>query len=312
MVPMTKIAHDFSPHDDLIDSLDLTLRNPSPLIDAYEVSERVLLKGGKRWRPRLCLMIAEGLGLPWSKVKGYARVAELVHAASLAHDDVIDQATARRNKPTLNVLLSERKAVLAGDLLLARAVSELCELGNSYITQRMAEVVENLSTGEWLQLDWLGKTEVSEEILSQIRFLKTGALMEWCCEVPFVLMGCGTAEIKLARTLGRALGSAFQLRDDCLDFIEGTGKAAFKDWHEGLLNSVFFEVLKAGQPLPNDPTSFEDFKSSAVLRLALEAVFEKVTNEIERALTALESLETEGRNFFELKQLIEFSSKRMT
>ena len=133
--------------------LNLNLSHPTLLPGAQVATESALFRGGKLFRPRLCFMMAEAIEVPFHLIAPYARIAELVHGATLAHDDVIDEATLRRGKLTLNAKITQARAVLVGDLMLSRAMVELCELGDHQILKRMSEVLEDLSTGEWLQLE---------------------------------------------------------------------------------------------------------------------------------------------------------------
>jgi geranylgeranyl pyrophosphate synthase len=206
--------------------------------------ESVLLKSGKKFRPRLTIMLGEALGIDASVLSPYARVAELVHSATLAHDDVIDQATERRNTATLNFKLTQARAVLSGDLLLARATVELAELGSLNLVKRMAQVLEDLATGEWIQLENRGNLAIELKTLDEIARLKTASLLGWCSEIPMHLKIADGEQIRYALQFGIHLGLAFQFGDDCLDFSNQSGKDYSKDLKEGLLNQVTFLILQ--------------------------------------------------------------------
>ena len=126
-------------------TLDLTLKVRSvPEIDGL-LSKTVLFRG-KKFRPTLCFLVGQLFGHELEKLHPYARAAEFVHAATLAHDDVIDESEVRRNRPTLNARVSNARAVLAGDLLLARVMAELSELGEIKIISDLSNTVEALVT----------------------------------------------------------------------------------------------------------------------------------------------------------------------
>ena len=283
--------------------LNLNLNHPSILPGAQGVVESILFQGGKLFRPRLCFMMAEAIQLPFENIAAYARVAELVHGATLAHDDVIDQATERRKKLTLNSRLTQARAVLAGDLMLSRAMVELSTLGNTAILNRMAEVLEDLVTGEWLQLENRGFLEVSEMALEVIARYKTASMIEWCVEVPFHLMNSDSKTISIARKFGRALGLAFQYRDDCLDFSLDSGKPFAQDLSEGLINQVTFILIKENPNFKHFIRSFMEseneiergsfLKQVGELKLnqAIAQVKEKATREVQFAKEALRELE---------------------
>src|SRR4051812_15877833 len=132
-----------------VESLDLSLNVHSvPEVDIL-LSKTVLFRG-KKFRPTLCFLMGQLLRLPQELLHPYARAAEFVHAATLAHDDVIDESLIRRNRPTLNARSSNARAVLAGDLLLARVMAELSSLGEIQIIHDLARTVEELVLGEWL------------------------------------------------------------------------------------------------------------------------------------------------------------------
>ncbi len=225
-------------------ALNLKLRHASLIPGAWERAQNILLQGGKLIRPRILLMTGEGLGLDRTKLEPFARAAELVHAATLAHDDVIDQALTRRNQKTLPAVLTQSRSVLMGDLFLSRVVIELSEQNQPEVLRRMAEVVEDLVTGEWLQLEGRGQFHLGRAWVVEVARLKTGALFRWCFETPFRIAN-QKQWIELAQQFGTSLGTYFQRADDLLDFSSQSGKEYAKDLSEGLMNSVLVEVLES-------------------------------------------------------------------
>jgi geranylgeranyl pyrophosphate synthase len=237
------------------EKVDFSLNYTSILPGAQLWTEATLLTSGKKLRPKLALLMGEAVGVSAEQLAPYARIAELVHSATLAHDDVIDQATERRSAPTLNFKLTQARAVLSGDLLLARAMIELSELGSLALVKRLAQVLEDLVSGEWLQLENRGNWNVDLRSLDEIARLKTSSLLAWCTELPLHLKGAEPEQIRWARSFGEHLGLAFQFGDDCLDFSNDSGKGFSKDLKEGLFNQVTLGLvqkepkLKAGLSL---------------------------------------------------------------
>ncbi|MBC7691773.1 MAG: polyprenyl synthetase family protein [Methylotenera sp.] len=219
---------------------------------ANEGVTQILLRGGKRVRPELLLCVARGLGerpgvSPEVREKEAlicARAAEWVHAATLSHDDVIDEASVRRGRPTLSAKLGNTKAVLTGDLLLSRVIRELSELGNLEVLRSMSETVESLVTGEWLQYDVRWKLEVDRKVLRTIAELKTGALIAWSAAAPARLRNAAPEVVGALDAFGKNAGLAFQLVDDALDFSDRSGKDFGKDLKEGLINQATLLIFE--------------------------------------------------------------------
>jgi octaprenyl-diphosphate synthase len=237
-----------------IETLNLSLSVHSvPEIDGL-LSKTVLFRG-KKFRPTLCFLMGQLLGRPMEELEPYARAAEFVHAATLAHDDVIDDSLMRRSRPTLNARTTNGRAVLAGDLLLARVMAELSSLGQIEIIADLAKTVEDLVTGEWLQLEARGIVPVNRLHLETVARKKTASLMGWCCATPMRLSKLNQAGLKQnelvdsARHFGESLGTAFQMIDDVIDY-DGSGQKPFaQDLREGLVNFVTLEMIEQNEAL---------------------------------------------------------------
>ena len=236
----------FLPPEELraVESLDLIVQAPAHIPEIPKLLENTLLVGGKRLRPALCFLMGRLLGIPSAKLAPFARAAELTHAATLAHDDVTDEADRRRNRPTLNAVVGNSRAVLAGDLLLARVLREVADQGHPEILRDMTVVYEDLVTGEWLQLEARGKIDVTRELLERISRHKTGSLLRWCCSTPARLASRGADFVRTAEKLGETLGLAFQMIDDVIDFEVGGEKPFAQDLREGTVNFVTLEMIE--------------------------------------------------------------------
>ncbi len=227
-----------------IESLDLGLSVHSvPEIDLL-LSKTVLFRG-KKFRPTLCFLMGQAFGVDLDRLHPYARAAEFVHAATLAHDDVIDESPTRRHRPTLNARSSNGRAVLAGDLLLARVMAELASLGEIEIIADLAKTVEELVSGEWLQLEARKVARVNRAHLEIVSKKKTASLMAWCGGTAARLAGKSQVWVDLARQFGESLGIAFQMIDDIIDYDPAGEKPFAQDIREGLVNFVTLEMIES-------------------------------------------------------------------
>ena len=221
-----------------LDSEELSLPGGIALLNGQ-------LTDGKRFRPQLLMRVADCLGVAAPLAAPYAIAVERIHNATLLHDDVVDEAQVRRNKPTLNASGENRKAILAGDLLLARALRDLGASANRGALEELFEVLVELTEGEWLQLESRYRLEVGERHLYEVARKKTASLIRWCCSVPGHLLGSlpkgSTASLGV---FGTHLGIAFQLMDDCLDFDPASGKPFAQDLAEGQVNFVTQNLLR--------------------------------------------------------------------
>ncbi len=226
---------------------ELPERSSVPEIES--LLNRSVLWGGKRLRPLLTLLVADALGIKLSTVAPYARAAEFTHAATLAHDDVIDEAATRRHRPTINSRSSNSRAVLAGDFLLAQALKELCQDPSGSLISGLSQVLVDMVSGEWLQLEARGVIEVSAQHLDEVARKKTASLLSWCCSVGPTLKGLDASVVDRFRQLGFHLGLAFQQVDDVIDFEVGGEKPFAQDLREGLVNRVTYEMIRANSSL---------------------------------------------------------------
>ena len=224
-------------------NLDLNIRS----VNAYSAIDQVLAKsvlsGGKRLRPLLTYLMADLFKIDLDLITPYARATELVHAASLCHDDVIDNATIRRGKPSINILSSNKKAVLAGDYLLSSVIVDLAQACNLDLLKNMSLVIKDLSEGEWLQYDLVSNRDYTKELISDIALKKTASVMSYCTEAPAIFSKQNEIIKKESKLFGVNLGMAFQLVDDTLDYSEASLKDSALDLSNGILNSVVFELF---------------------------------------------------------------------
>ncbi|MGI4992894.1 polyprenyl synthetase family protein [Halobacteriovorax sp. GFR7] len=265
-------------------NIDLDIKSENCLKSIKEVLAKTVLSGGKRLRPMLTYLMADFFNAHEKEdVTICARAIEMVHAASLAHDDVIDGATQRRGNPSINVEASNKKAVLAGDYLLADVILSLSKIGSIKVLQSMSQVIQELAIGEWVQSDALESRQYSKEVIENIAFHKTASVMGWCCWSGAYL-GVEDEELaKKAARFGHLIGIAFQMVDDTLDFSDGESlKDAHLDLEQNLVNSVVYDYLAA------NPLKMDAYKKGGELKeiVNLDEISANVAN-IKNEATAL-------------------------
>lgn len=182
------------------------------------VNQHLMLMKGKMVRPTLMLLASQTDGTPEERAAAYAAVVELIHLATLVHDDAVDHSVLRRGMPTINSLFTHQVAVIAGDFLYSRAVQELVRLGDLEALRVFANASNELTVGEMRQLSALDALAFSEEDYEFLIKCKTAALFKAACEVG-ALCGAPRFRHQLAR-FGERLGMAFQVADDLLDYTE--------------------------------------------------------------------------------------------
>ena len=194
-------------------------------------------KTGKRMRPMLILLMARNYGAVTDSTLNAAVGLELLHTASLVHDDVVDESGERRGQASLNATYNNKVAVLVGDYLLSTALLHVAYAGNKQIVQYLAELGRTLASGEILQLSNIRSQGISEDVYYQVIRQKTAALFEACCAIGALSAGAAEADIVAAKGFGCNLGMIFQIRDDIFDYFESAdiGKPTGNDMAEGKL-----------------------------------------------------------------------------
>lgn len=205
-------------------------------------AHHLLSAGGKRVRPLLVNLLARALDVPFAKLASSAVAAELVHTATLLHDDVLDGAQTRRGRLAAHLKYDAHTAILSGDALLSKAISDMAELGDPEVLKRLAQTVRELVEGECLQADLMGQVHGDIEAVLEVARRKTASLFAWAGWVSGHMAGRHGEDLF---RFGTHLGLAFQLLDDILDW-EGkdTGKPRFQDLHEAKLNAVGVKLVQ--------------------------------------------------------------------
>ena len=198
-----------------------------------EVNEYLLKVRGKLFRPTLLLLANEVGNAPAAEGMTLAAVVELVHLATLVHDDAVDHSVLRRGMPTVNALWTHQIAIIMGDYLYSRSVTELARLGNLEAVRVLADAANEMSVGEMRQLLSYDALDFSESDYFRLIAAKTASLMSAACEMG-ALVGAPEYRREL-REYGHNLGMAFQIADDLLDYTgteDVTGKPAGLDLRE--------------------------------------------------------------------------------
>lgn len=211
-----------------------------------EVNEYLLLMRGKLFRPTLLLLSAQVAGEPAEDVVTLASVVELVHLATLVHDDAVDHSVLRRGRPTVNALWTHQIAIIMGDYLYSRAVTELTRLSRMEALRVLATAANEMSVGEMRQLTSYEALGFSEDDYFQLIRSKTASLMAATCEMG-ALAGADSSLREPLRLYGQDLGMAFQIADDLLDYTGSeakTGKPTGHDLRERKVTLPLVGALK--------------------------------------------------------------------
>ena len=216
---------------EVIDEMWRIVATDNPLVS--DVNAHLLLAKGKMVRPTLLLLSSNVDGSPEPRATTLAAVAELIHLATLVHDDAVDHSVMRRGRPTINALFSHQVSVIMGDFLYSRALSDLVRLGDMEPLAVFTHASNALTLGEMRQLSALDALAFSEDDYDTLIESKTASLFAAACEVGSL---CGAQRYRNALTrFGQRLGMAFQVADDLLDYTEAqetTGKPTGLDLRE--------------------------------------------------------------------------------
>ncbi|EHG15963.1 MULTISPECIES: polyprenyl synthetase family protein [Prevotella] len=212
------------------------------------VLNHIKQRAGKRMRPILILLVAKNFGQVSSVTQHAAVGLELLHTASLVHDDVVDEAAERRGQASVNADYDNKVAVLVGDYVLSTALLHVSYTHSEIIVRRLAELGRTLSDGEILQLANIQSKKVTEEVYYKIIERKTAALFEACAAIGAESSGATEEEVEAARLFGKNLGIVFQIRDDIFDYYDSEaeiGKPTGNDLAEGKLTLPIIYALNS-------------------------------------------------------------------
>ena len=212
-----------------------------------QVLDHIRQRAGKRMRPMLILLMAKHFGGITDATQYAAVGLELLHTASLVHDDVVDDSAERRGQSSVNAEYNNKVAVLVGDYILSTALLNVALTDNQIIVKRLAELGRTLASGEILQLSNIQNTEISEDVYYDVIIQKTAALFEACCTIGALSAGGSDEDIENASLFGRNLGIMFQIKDDIFDYSQSSeiGKPTGNDMAEGKLTLPVIYALNS-------------------------------------------------------------------
>jgi octaprenyl-diphosphate synthase len=269
-----------------------------PLVS--EVSKYIISAGGKRLRPALLLLMAGALGYCEEQRFNLAAVVEFIHTATLLHDDVVDESTLRRGRPTANESFGNPASVLVGDFLYSRAFQMMLDAHDMRVMEILAEATNVIAEGEVLQLMNMHDASLDEEAYLRVIRSKTAKLFEASTRLAAVLAKAPPQIEEACATYGQALGTAFQVIDDVLDYAgdaSETGKNVGDDLREGKTTLPLILAMQRGTPEQRDlvRAAIEAGDTSQLPRIvsivretgALEATRAAAAAEAQRAIDAL-------------------------
>ncbi len=213
-----------------------------------QVSEYIVLSGGKRLRPLIVLLASRALGYKGSQHRRTAAIVEFIHTATLLHDDVVDSSERRRGMDSANTVFGNQASVLVGDFLYSRAFQMMVDIDSMRVMQILADATNTIATGEVMQLMNVHDPDTTEESYRQVIYRKTARLFEAGAQIAAVLANRPDDEAALI-AYGQNLGVAFQLVDDALDFnasADELGKNLGDDLAEGKATLPLIYAMQKG------------------------------------------------------------------
>lgn len=212
-----------------------------------QVIEHIRRRSGKMMRPMLVLLSARMYGEVCPATLYTAVALELLHNASLVHDDVVDESLERRGQPSVNAAYNNKVAVLTGDYLLASSLAQVSLTRHHDIVDVVASLGQELAEGELLQLSNVSNPDFSEQVYFDVIRKKTATLFAACTKAGALSVDASDENVENARLLGEYIGLCFQIRDDIFDYYDGLsiGKPTGNDMHEGKLTLPAIYVLNA-------------------------------------------------------------------
>ena len=292
------VARDLAQVDEVIAK---RLSSGVPLVG--QVAQYIISAGGKRLRPVILLLTSGALGYQETHKYSMAAVVEFIHTATLLHDDVVDESTLRRGRPTANENFGNPASVLVGDFLYSRAFQMMVDAGSMRIMQVLADATNIIAEGEVLQLMNMHDASLDEEAYLHVIRSKTAKLFEASARLAAILAKTSPELEAACANYGQALGTAFQVIDDVLDY-EGNaaemGKNLGDDLREGKATLPLILAMQRGTPTQRDliqkaiETGSVDQLSSVIAIVrdtgALEASRKAAMSEAQRAVDAAQRL----------------------
>ncbi len=298
-----------------------SMRSSAPLLD--KVMQYIVRTKGKKLRPMFVLFTASINGGINESTYRAASLIELLHTATLVHDDVVDDSNQRRGFFSVNALWKNKIAVLAGDYLLSRGMLLAVENNDHLLLKIVSNAVKEMSEGELLQIEKARRLNVHEEIYFDIIRKKTASLIAACCAVGAASAGADKFAIDRMNLFGTLVGTAFQIKDDILDFQDTaiTGKPSGIDIKERKLTLPLIYLLNRSNKIErrliinlvknhnNEPDKVQQLMTRVRASGGLDYAAQKM-NEIINTAMALLEVYPETKALTSLKSLVDYTIKR--
>ena len=281
----------------------IKLRLKSEVALVSQISEYIVAAGGKRLRPALLMLMCGALGYRGEQRYNLAAVIEFIHTATLLHDDVVDESTLRRGRATANASFGNPASVLVGDFLYSRAFQMMVDAGDMRIMKTLAEATNVIAEGEVMQLMNMHDATLSEEDYLLVIRSKTAKLFEASARLAALLANSSPAVEQSCADYGQALGTAFQVIDDVLDYDGDAlemGKNLGDDLREGKATLPLIIAMQRGNEQERSTIrqaieTGETHQMALIIEIlhktgALNATRDAAALEAQRALNALQAL----------------------
>ena len=276
---------------------DASLQSSNPLLG--EVINFIKQRKGKMMRPMLTLLMAKLCGEIKDPTYYVAISLELLHTASLVHDDVVDESDKRRGQSSVNAIYDNKVSVLVGDYLLATSLTNAAMTGDVQLVELVGRLGQELSEGEIIQLNNISASDFSEEVYFEVIKKKTAALFAAASEAGAISVKCSDEMAKKAYLFGELIGIAFQIKDDIFDYYTSDvlGKPTGNDMREGKLTLPALYVLNT-------------LKDPAMIELALKIrALEATDEEIARFIDCIKD---NGGIDYATKVMIDYRNKALS
>ncbi|MBQ6820882.1 MAG: polyprenyl synthetase family protein [Bacteroidales bacterium] len=297
------------------------LRSDIPLLE--NTNEKLLFNSGKQLRPMISLLVSRSCGKVNFESIRFAAATEMLHNATLFHDDVADSSSLRRGKPTLSAMVGPTAAVLIGDFWLSRAVRMIVSMPHqSPVIDLYSKTLSDLAEGEMLQMQKASDADTTEEDYLRIIYYKTASLFETACRVAAISVDASPELQDAAGRYAAALGIAFQIRDDIFDYGQGEiGKPVGIDLKEqkitlpliGAMNSASPErqeqIRQMVRQIPEHPEYCDELQQFARSHGGIEYATRRLDDYIEEAVSAL-ALFPESKEKEVLAELARYNAVR--
>ena len=286
--------------EDFISMFNSTLSHANGLLS--QALDHIKNRGGKRMRPMLILLIAKNFGDVTEVTQRSAIGLELLHTASLVHDDVVDESSQRRGQASVNATYDNKVAVLVGDYILSTALLNVAMTGSKEIVSYLARLGQTLSNGEILQLTNISNQDISEQVYYDVIRQKTAALFEACAGIGTLSVGASPEILEEAKRFGSNIGMIFQIRDDIFDYYESPeiGKPTGNDMAEGKLTlPVIYAVNNSDDPAIRQLAYKVKEQTVTADEIATLVAYAKEHGGIEYALSRMKEFYSQAQDFID-------------